>query len=211
MKPHEKIMMETPRKVTVLGAFSAASGIAIDAELVSDVPVQQQGECAMRWLKEHALAWLRLAGASEDAIVLCSSEEIHVVAHELAHASAQRSKNEPVDVLVIWDQLARPRAGMEAAARVLLPTSEVDNYVDLAKKAFQAAHRHARVIDPELAARLADDLMKIADACVTEMVTGEKPAPPPESLPQIDVSDLEPDQGRDVDDDPGEDLEGEED
>lgn len=206
------LKIEQPRKVTVLGAFSAASGISIDAELVSDVPETQQAHCALSWLSKHADAWLRLAGVSEDAIA-AGGEDLHVIAHHLAHESARRSKNEPVDVMGIWNQLSKPRAGMEAAARVLLPTKVVDDVVDLAKVAFLAAHQHAQLIDPELAARLADDLMVVADACVTEMVTGEKPAPPPEPLPQIDVSDLAgaaDDDSSEVIDDPGEDLEGEE-
>lgn len=182
---------DPPRKVTVLGAFSAASGIAIDAELVSDVPAQQQADCAMDWLRRHAQAWLRLAGISEDVIMTCSDEEIHAAARDLAQVQAERSKNDPIEVLRLWNALAKPRAGMEAAARALLPTRSVDNLVDLAKAGFRAAHQHARVIDPELAGRLVEDLMKAADECVTEMVTGERPAPPPEPLPQIDVSDLE--------------------
>ena len=190
MKPQER---EQPRVVTVLGAFQAASGINVDADLISDVPPQQQAACAADWLATHARKWLELAGVSADALVVLPSEDASAAAQSLVLAQAQRSKAEPVDVPILWNALARPRAGMEAAARALLPTDAVDAYVDLAQLAYRACVKHAQMIDPELADRLVEGLMAAADACVTEMVTGEKPAPPPEPP------------------DPDEDLEGEED
>lgn len=208
MKPQER---EQPRVVTVLGAFQAASGINVDADLISDVPPQQQAACAADWLATHARKWLELAGVSADVLV-----DAGAAAQSLVLAQAQRSKAEPVDVPILWNALARPRAGMEAAARALLPTDAVDAYVDLAQLAYRACVKHAQMIDPELADRLVEGLMAAADACVTEMVTGEKPAPPPEPLPQIDDSDLDAIATRshedlDEDPDPDEDLEGEED
>ena len=213
MKPHE---IQRPR-VTVLAAFQAASGINVDADLVSDVPEMEQAVCAATWLTKHARKWLDLAGVSADVELVDAGAAVQ----SLLLAQAQRSKTEPVDVPTLWSALARPRAGMEAAARVLLPTDAVDAYVDLAQLAYRACVKHAQMIDPELADRLVEGLMAAADACVTEMVTGEKPAPPepdhrdgveasmPPELPQIDDSDIAARPHEDLD--PDEDLEGEED
>ncbi len=218
MKPHE---IQRPR-VTVLAAFQAASGINVDADLVSDVPEMEQAVCAVTWLTKHARKWLELAGVSADVALVDAS----AAAQSLLRAQAQRSKAEPVDVPTLWSALARPRAGMEAAARILLPTDVVDAYVDLAQLGYRACVKHATAIDPELAGRLVEDLMTVADACVTEMVTGEKPAAPapepdhrdgveasmPPELPQIDDSDLDAIAARSHEDlDPDEDLEREED
>ena len=154
------------------------------------------GACASRWLKQHAVEWLRLAGAEAAAAALLENREFEAAAQMIART------RDPVDrkkgtagsegkVVNYWSELAPVRAGFEAAARTAGEPG-VDRLCDLARDGFREACRRAHTINFEEYGLFVDSLLGVGNACAYEMFTGEPLShPEPDPLPDPELPNAE--------------------